>query len=108
MRSGEEEDGEEEEGGGEGERGGSEGKEAKDEQAVLDAGGDGNVETEREINQPRDEEQNDDGGGQAGLSDSELDLRNHLRDDILETVRISWLIATSALATRYVSVKSVR
>lgn len=84
------EDEEEEEEGREGgqEEEGSEVKQAKEEQAVSDAGGDGNVETERETNQPHDgEEQQDDHGEQAGFSDSEIDLRNHLRDDILETVR---------------------
>eukprot|EP00752_Nemacystus_decipiens_P009996 g8912.t1 len=79
---------EEEEGGGdqEVEEGGV--KRAKEVQAVSDAGGDGNVETERQTNEPHDaeEEQEDDGTEQARFSDSELDLRNHLRDDILETV----------------------
>lgn len=68
---------------------GSEVNEAKEDQAVFGPGGDGNVDTERDITRPRVEEQQDDDEEQAGLSDSELDLRNHLRDDILETVRFS-------------------
>lgn len=70
------------------EKEGKEGQEANHvkKQAVFDAEGHGNVDTKHERNQPQDEEQQkyDDVGG---LSGSEMDLRNHLRDDILETVR---------------------